>query len=732
MKNKMVGILVITLLITTASPAIGNIGKSVHSKEIKELIVFSDLFIKDVPEEEQYVSVNLEEATSFLMKPGEPILPIFTKVFTFPFGTKIKEITCKPSGIQEKIVPKEIIPCPEPVSDASAETAIPKTVKNHEVYSSTNLYPDSWYSYRTGCGLYDDEHVVFLTIGVYPVRYSPERNVLQYIDRVEITVVYEEPFQPLLTNDECDMIIIAPSEFSDELQPLVDYKNPFTDTKLCTLDDVYSGTYFETVIGRDDQEKIKNFIYQAIEQWGITFVLLVGGRDEFPVRLTYTQDNSEEECCVSDLYYADIYNSNGDFCSWDSSGNGKYGEYPYPDDEVDLYPDIYLGRLACTKESEVITVVNKIINYEGAYYEDWFNNLIVCGGDTLDNDEVIDEGEYTTQVIIDIMQGFTSEKIWASNGGLDFHVNINDAITNGAGFVSFCGHGTSFTWSTHPHGDMDTWLPPGGYTTSKIGYLSNANMLPIVIVSACHINDFKANTNCWGWKFISNSNGGGIAQIGPTGVHWIYSGTSTIEGLGGFLHLNFYQVYTEDNAETFGKMWLGGINRYLNFLPYTLKEYDYKDIEQIQPFGDPSLLIAAPSQRPDKPVIDGPTNGKVGEEYTYTSSSTDPDGDQIYYMFDWGDGNFSEWVGPINSGETASTTHIWITGGIYKIKVKAKDIHGAASIWSDPYGVIIPRNKNLIDSKLAANIPQNRFLCSIFDLLKIVFPQFFSYIICGR
>jgi len=82
------------------------------------------------------------------------------------------------------------------------------------------------------------------------------------------------------------------------------------------------------------------------------------------------------------------------------------------------------------------------------------------------------------------------------------------------------------------------------------------------------------------------------------------------------------------------------------------------------------------------------------QEYTYTTSTIDPDAeDELYYLFDWDDGKFSGWVGPYDSGDTAEASHIWLEQGDYEIKVKAKDEHGVQSDWSDPLIVSMPRNK---------------------------------------
>ncbi|UCD13177.1 MAG: hypothetical protein JSW60_06355 [Thermoplasmatales archaeon] len=96
---------------------------------------------------------------------------------------------------------------------------------------------------------------------------------------------------------------------------------------------------------------------------------------------------------------------------------------------------------------------------------------------------------------------------------------------------------------------------------------------------------------------------------------------------------------------------------------------------------------STPPETPEKP--EGPTEGKVGVEYEFNSSTTDPDGDQIYYKFDWDDGTNSGWVGPFNSGQPGSASHSWDEEGPFDVKVKAKDVHGAESGWSNPHRITI-------------------------------------------
>ena len=75
--------------------------------------------------------------------------------------------------------------------------------------------------------------------------------------------------------DGYHLLIITPSIFVKALQPLVIHKLAMgMSTKLVTLDEVYQQMFWH---GRDDAEKVKYFIKTAIEEWGIRYVLLVGG-----------------------------------------------------------------------------------------------------------------------------------------------------------------------------------------------------------------------------------------------------------------------------------------------------------------------------------------------------------------------------------------------------------------------------------------------------------------------
>ena len=102
-----------------------------------------------------------------------------------------------------------------------------------------------------------------------------------------------------------------------------------------------------------------------------------------------------------------------------------------------------------------------------------------------------------------------------------------------------------------------------------------------------------------------------------------------------------------------------------------------------------TVIVYEDDDAPEKPVIDGPTKSRRETMCTYTIIAVDPDGDNVSYFIDWGDGSNSGWVGPYQSGEAITVSHSWMMNGVYQIQVKAKDVYEVESLWSDPFTVSI-------------------------------------------
>ena len=589
--------------------------------------------IPNIKEIDSFVAVDLKEANSWIREPGKPLLPAYVKTFKFPIGTKITSVECTPTKVKKIELSSKIVPAPQPVQRNTLKVAKQTVTLNKETYESNMLYPDTWSTHSIGCGLDGKDRVFYLTIATNPLRYSPSDNMLYYAEEMSIKITSVPSKKPITFPDEYDLLVVAPSKFTTELQRLVDHKeNLGIRTKLVTIEDVYSST-----TGRDGAEKLKYYIKQAIEEWNIKYVLLVGGKKSLlfgdwgmagpghendrlwytPVRYSNLDDHAERGY-ISDLYFADVYKYEDGtpvFDDWDSNDNGVYAEWKsFKKDILDLYPDVYVGRLACRNKFEVKIMVDKIINYESKKADpSWFNKIILVGGDSFPQDYETTryyEGEIETwhgyQYVSD---KFEAVKLYTSEGTFTGPDDVINTISQGSGFLYFAGHGNPTSWASHPPGSHE-WV--NGLTIYDMPKLSNGEKLPVCIVGGCHNSEFNVSLfdwlknewtygptpECWGWWLTRDLRGGSIATIGNTGLGYGLIGDyndndipDCIEGLGGWIESHFFQVYGEQGKEILGETWGQTVTDYVNTFPCNKDQIDRKTVEEWVLLGDPTLKI---------------------------------------------------------------------------------------------------------------------------------------------
>lgn len=594
-----------------------------------------------IQENNQNTAILVPEATGYRNIPGEPILPLIMNTIELPFGARIQTIECSIPSIHYQLLTQKITPAIKPVPFPSEPPSI-HHVENTAIYTADRYFPDDWYTYRLTGGLNQNNILkTFLTIQINPVRYNPVQDSVQTIDSIIIQFTYEQPTSSLpLFTEAYDMIIICHDPYASVLQPLVEHKNNHgIQTKLIPVQDIYKGTYFPAT-GRDKPEKIKHFIKDAKETWNITYVMLVGNYAQVPIRYSNLMTDAggvyEEAHFASDLYFADLYTANGSFSSWDTDNDGVYAEWPYPDwhpqeDILDMVPDVHVGRLACMFKREVKTLVNKIITYETtAAGKDWFNRMVVIGGDTFDKSweagTDYNEGEEATKQALLYMPQFTGVKLWSSLGTLTTE-NIHTEISNGCGFLFFCGHGSPKKWATHDNGDYVNWT--GQYKNTDMPKLTNKDMPPILMVGGCHnseidttplnlirgflsegrnyfiINDtwmgsyYKYNyaLECWSWVFVKIPNGA-IASMGSSGYGGVSIGDynqdsipDCIQGSDGWFEVEFFRLYNQENITILGQTYDQAVTGYIQNFPVDTNRYDAKIVQTHILLGDPSLKI---------------------------------------------------------------------------------------------------------------------------------------------
>ena len=97
-----------------------------------------------------------------------------------------------------------------------------------------------------------------------------------------------------------------------------------------------------------------------------------------------------------------------------------------------------------------------------------------------------------------------------------------------------------------------------------------------------------------------------------------------------------------------------------------------------------NVTAGSTSYIPASPI--GNTSGYTNVSYEYVIKTMDIGS---FWMFDWGDGTYSNWIKLGESDTSISQNHSWKSPGIYEIKIKHRDIYGAESSWSPPLSVNI-------------------------------------------
>jgi hypothetical protein len=259
--------------------------------------------------------------------------------------------------------------------------------------------------------------------------------------------------------------------------------------------------------GRDGPEIIKRTIDMYYRFRQVRYAMLVGDSERLPLRYCYQGYERAQPFAQSylnsgtlgwswcsggnwvdgmaafvpnyfstDLYYADLYGPGGTFQSWDTDGDGYYGEL-YRDDfnpeGIDYLPDVAVGRVPASVPDEVANYVTKIIAYEsrdggGA----WFANslVIACSEDP----EWVDAG---TRLASILSAGGFSTTFEIIPAGAPGDLPIQNALSStGIGFLYYMNHGAYGLGVDDPH-----WLGQTDY------------QLPIIVHGGCHSGDFGFN-----------------------------------------------------------------------------------------------------------------------------------------------------------------------------------------------------------------------------------------------
>lgn len=336
--------------------------------------------------------------------PGEPQLPSRQFLIAVPPGAMVRKVQFLPQAAMTLPGIYKIAPAKSMVEGAwFAEGNDPQTAiaaasrwqSNYDrVYAQNEAYPGQVATYE-GAGRW--RNYSYIRIKFCPMQYRPQSGRLEVFPALTVSIDYDVPNQyrvaadhtmddliaPHLLNfqqaqtwfavqtetgmaEQYDYVIVVENEdMAAAVQTFKVWKEKIGfNVKVVTTDSIY-----QHVSGRDDAERLWNFMRVNSEAWGLRYALLIGDIDRLPQRMLYPSDSANPY--ASDFYYACLN------ISWDVDGDNRWGEFS--DDSFFPTPDVLVGRIPFNDTTAVSAVCANIIAFEqdnGA----WKNKTLMASG----------------------------------------------------------------------------------------------------------------------------------------------------------------------------------------------------------------------------------------------------------------------------------------------------------------------------------------------------------------
>lgn len=537
---------------------------------------------------------------------GKPQLPVISIALAIPAGSVVESIeilSTESSEIQKGIHPlpaqrPRILPVPGlRLPDWHAVGPDPA------VYGGSRTYPGPLAEIVSEGKLVGSTAV---GIAVYPVQFLPDVRKLRFFRQIRLRLRYQEGRPPptvetnrqplemaaaLLENPasvaarrfrveegrtfldpgDYEYVVITDPGYMVSFQPLVDWKTrkgvPATMVSAGWIDATYPGV--------DAQARIREFIRDARDTWGAVWFLLGSDTQVVPARRAYAMTceaggHPDEDAIGCDLYYADLDGS------WDADGDEVYGEIA---DDVDLYPDVFVGRASVRLNTEVQSFVSNVIAYERTPPPGEQLDALMAA-EVLWTDPFTDSGislnlidrEYVPPRFDPIT------KLYETLGNESVE-SVVAALNDGKGLFLHAGH----AWFT-VMGCGDGYM-----NWDDVDGLTNAAGRPIVYSIGCWPAAFDlTGQECIAERFVRNPDGGAVAFIGNSRYGWGSPGNPAYGYSDRFMH-EFYRVLFIEGIRNAGACLA---TAKAAFIPFSQAENVYRWHQyEVNLLGDPEMPI---------------------------------------------------------------------------------------------------------------------------------------------
>jgi hypothetical protein len=290
--------------------------------------------------------------------------------------------------------------------------------------------------------------------------------------------------------------------------------------------------------GDVDAETIKARVQQEYDEYGLDYLLLLGDLDRYP-------SGSEVDFNLDSFFipggqYAET--------QWSGRCNGVYciaTDHPYSLLEgEDFFADIFVGRIPVDNQTQLGSVVNKLLMYEREPYiatdSLWYSEALAIY-------EVAFAGSRreTKLAVRDKMFSFGYQTVDTINTHAWSNpvspTVVSNYINNGLSVINYRGYGY-----------RDSWASPY-FNNSYINGLNNFGRWPFVTSIVCGGGDFASieSDPCFGEKWLQAGTvaapTGAIAFIGPSEEDTHTRWNNTVD-------LGIYQGLCIENLSSFGEL----------------------------------------------------------------------------------------------------------------------------------------------------------------------------------
>jgi hypothetical protein len=482
---------------------------------------------------------------------GKPMLPVAGRSVYIPRGKSVKEVRVISTGAHDMGGAFVILPAQEEIPLSFVGPARP-VAPDEAVYAMDSPYPPSCVK-AVSSGSMGGRKI--LALEVYPLQFVPsEKKIIlneEIVFEIELEDAQAEPRVPRETENVSNMrnahvssivenpgdllsdfsgggtldpaaateyLILCLAAHADEYEVLREWKTrKGVPAAIVTVQDAYAN-----YPARDNQESMRLCIEDYYLNESTAWVLMTMTAPKAYIRGCYGSVGSPDNEIPCDLYFMDM---DGD---WNLDDDDVWGELA---DDVDLYPDVYVGRSTGNTGLKCSTLVHKYLTYEGYY--------------TLPTDYQLDflfMAEYadahTSMSLLKNMVDNESVpsrfdpilKLYQDDGSLT-HAAVMAALNSGQGLINHAGHGNVTILSIGDGGSL---------TTGNMESLTNGPRYSVFYTLACLPAAFDNVTGCFAKSFTEAASGGGFF-VGNSRNGW-YAGGSPGYGTGDWYEREFWQA----------------------------------------------------------------------------------------------------------------------------------------------------------------------------------------------